>query len=212
MALGLGLLLGNERATARIESDAALVERMIGVDRGRRPRGGLPAWLDGPASEGIEGFARFGSLPMLIENVKGATSEELVASRTLARIMLDGMTAFRHVANAITGVDNPVGFGATSVFRDDPMVLVWLLAFVVGIGSSRTLSENLRSVVDTLSQKVLPVDARARELAALTEDELRAHLPELERLPFIDQVRVKRLVAEYRNDARQGIGTGPDRL
>lgn len=62
------------------------------------------------------------------------------------------------------------------------------------------LSEGLRSVVDSLSKNVLPVDARARELAALGESELRDRLPELERLPFVEQVRLKRLIAEYRKE------------
>ena len=94
MTLALGLVLGDAGTSARLEQDAPRVERMIGLDRGRRPRGGLPAWLDGPPDEGLQGFANLGSLPALIETMKAATDEELTASRGLARIMLDGITAF----------------------------------------------------------------------------------------------------------------------
>lgn len=96
LSLALGLVLGDPGASARLEQDAARVERMIGLDRGRRSRGGLPAWLDGPPDEGLQGFANVGSLPALIEAMKTATDEELTASRRLARIMLDGISAFAH--------------------------------------------------------------------------------------------------------------------
>lgn len=39
-----------------------------------------------------------------------------------------------------------------------------------------------------------------RDLAALEADELKDRLPELDRLPFIEQVKSKRLLAQYRND------------
>lgn len=205
MTLALGLVLGDAGTSARLEQDAPRVERMIGLDRGRRPRGGLPAWLDGPPDEGLQGFANFGSLPALIDTMKIATDEELTASRGLARIMLDGITAFARIADAFTGTENASGFGAIAVFRDEPMALVWLVSFVIAAGRSSELSEGLRSVVDSLSRQVLPVDSRARELAALGDDDLRSRLSELEALPFAEQVRLKRLVANYR-DEQAGLG------
>ena len=204
MTLALGLVLGDEGAMARLEQDAHRLERMIGVDRGRRPRGGIPAWLDGPPSEGLEAFAQFGSLPALIDTIASSSDDELAASRTLARIMLDGMTAFTRIADAFTGTENAAGFGAIAVFRDQPMATTWMVSFVIAAGRSSMLSDGLRSVVDSLSKNVLPVDARARELAALGESELRDRLPELERLPFVEQVRLKRLIAEYRNEQTGG--------
>ena len=203
MALTLGLVLGDEGSTARLEQDARHVERMIGLDRGRRPRGGLPPWLDGPAGEGLEAFSHYGSLPALIETMRTATDDELTASRALARIMLDGITAFTRIADSVAGSDNASGFGAIAVFRGEPMAAVWLLAFVIAAGRSSTLNEGLRSAVDSLSQHVLPVDAHARELAALDPGELQDRLPELERLPFVEQVRIKRLIAQHRSEAIQ---------
>jgi len=198
VTLALGLVLGDASASARLEKDASRVERMIGLDRGRRPHAGLPAWLDGPPGEGLAGFANFGSLPALIETMSTASDEELAASRGLARIMLDGMTAFARIADAFTGMENPAGFGAISIFRDDPMAAVWLVSFVIAATRSSELSEGLRTVVESLSNHVLPVDARARELALLSDDELQGRLSELSTLPFVEQVRLKRLIAEYR--------------
>jgi hypothetical protein len=207
MTLALGLVLGDERAVARLEHDGQHVERLIGLDRGRRPRGALPAWLDGPPGDGLETFAHLGSLPALIETMESATDDELAASRGLARIMLDGVLAFTRIADAFVGAENASGFGAISAFRGDPMAAVWLLAFVIAAGRSATLNEGLHTVIDSLSQRVLPVDTRARELAALDSEELANRLPELERLPFAEQVRVKRLIADYRTDAPEGDRT-----
>jgi hypothetical protein len=208
VALALGLVLGDPGASARLEEDAPRVERMIGVDRGRRPHSGLPAWLDGPPDEGLQGFANFGSLPALIETMRTASDEELVASRGLARIVLDGMAAFARIADAFTGMDNPAGFGAISVFRDDPMAAVWLVSFVIAAARSSELSEGLRTVVESLSSQVLPVDARARELASLGDDELRIRLSDLGTLPFVEQVRLKRLIAEYRGELPPAVALG----
>jgi len=208
VTLALGLVLGDAGASARLEEDASRVERMIGLDRGRRPHAGLPAWLNGPPDEGLTGFANFGSWPALIETMRTASDEELAASRGLARIMLDGMTAFARIANAFTGMENPAGFGAISVFRDDPMAAVWLVSFVIAAARSSELSEGLRTVVDSLSNQVLPVDTRARELASLGNDELQRRLSELSTLPFVEQVRLKRLIAEYRDEL--SLAAGPE--
>ena len=200
MALAVGLVLGDKEAITRLEDEGQHVERLIGVDRGRRSRGGLEAWLDGPPGDGLEAFANLGSLPALIETMRSATDDELEASRSLARIVLDGVLAFTRIADAITGADNASGFGAIAVFRGDPMAAVWLIAFTIAAGRSATISEGLHAVVDSLSQRVLPLDGRARELAALGTDELKDRLPELDSLPFAEQVKVKRLIAQYRDE------------
>lgn len=203
MELGIGLMMGDGGATARIEVDGAKLERLVGVDRGRKRRGGLPAWLDGPPSDGFEAFARFGSLPSLIDTASTASEDELQASRMLARILLDGVNAFARMTEAIAGVDNPSGFAAMTLFRDNPMATAWLLALLVGISRSSELSENLKTVVEALTGNVLPTEARARELAKLSPEDLQRELPNLSRLPFIDQVRVDRLIAQYRGEACQ---------
>lgn len=203
MTLLLGLALGDEGVTARLERDADRVERMIGLDRGRRSRGGLPAWLGGPPGEGLGVFAHVGGLPALIETIRSVTDEELVASRSLARLLLDGITAFANITDAFTQVDNATGLRALTTFRGDPMGAVWMLTIVVAAGRSSMLNEGMRTVVDSLSQRIMPIDVQARKLAALNEEELRKRLPELDRLPFAEQMQVKRLIKKYRNPSSQ---------
>jgi hypothetical protein len=85
---------------------------------------------------------------------------------------------------------------------------VWLVSFVIAAARSSELSEGLRTVVDSLSNQVLPVDTRARELASLGNDELQRRLSELSTLPFVEQVRLKRLIAEYRDEL--SLAAGPE--
>lgn len=203
MTLLLGLAIGDERAAARLEHDADQVERMIGLDRGRRSRAGLPPWLDGAPAEGLGIFAHLGGLPALIDTMKSVTDEGLAASRILARTLLDGIAAFSKIADAFTQIDNATGFGAITILRSDPMAAVWMLTIVVAAGRSSTLNEGLRSVVDSISQRVMPLDTQARELAGLSEDVLRIRLPELDRLPFAQQMQIKRLVKKYRDTSVQ---------
>lgn len=82
MTLAFGLLLGVDDASERLKEDAQHIERMIGIDRGRSPRGGLPALLHGPAGEALAGFASLCSLPALIETVEKVTQDELATSRS----------------------------------------------------------------------------------------------------------------------------------
>lgn len=200
MTLMLGLALGHTAAAARLENDEPHVERMLGLYRARRPRAGMGAWLDGPAGEGLDAFAYLGSLPALIETFETVSDEELAASRISARIMLDGMVAFAHMADAFAVTENAVGLAAIDVFRDEPTTAVWMTAFVIAASRSSALSENLRSIVNAFSQNLLPVEQRARELAALSPEALTQELPELESLPFIEQVRLKRLIVQYREE------------
>ena len=62
--------------------------------------------------------------------------------------------------------------------------------------------------MESLSSQVLPVDARARELASLGDDELRIRLSDLGTLPFVEQVRLKRLIAEYRGELPPAVALG----
>lgn len=200
MTLMLGLLLADDGASARVDKDAPHLERMLGVHRGRRARAPLPAWLDGPARVGLETFADFASLPALIEAVQAATDDEVQASRAVARVMLDGMIAFSRIADAFAVTDNPAGLAAMKVFGDEPTTAVWMTAFVIAIARSKALDENLRAIVAALRNDLLPLEDRARELAALPPDDLHQRLPGLESLSFIEQVRLKRLIAEYRDE------------
>ncbi len=195
-----GLALGYPEASERVADDAKRVERLIGLDQARRARPGWGAWLSGPASEGLDGFSSVASIPALIEVVDTATEAELGASRGLARTMLAGITAVSRMADAFSLSENATGLAAWEALGEEPMATVWLTALVVSIRRMGRANESLRTVVDALDRDVLPVEQQARELAALPPDELNRRLPHLENMPFIEQARLKRLIAEYRGE------------
>jgi len=85
------------------------------------------------------------------------------------------------------------------------------VSFVIAAARSSEMSEGLRTVVESLSNQVLPIDERARELAALGDTELGERLSQITALPFVEQVRLKRLIAEYRGELPRGATT-PDEV
>jgi DNA-binding transcriptional MerR regulator len=191
----LGLGLGFPEASERLSSDAPFVERLMGLDRARRPRGGLGAWLTGAPGDGLEGFASIGSLPALIGAVEAADQSALLSSRELARTMLDGLAAFSRMADAFALADNATGLGMWKSAADDPMAAVWVTALVVAIRQVAGYRDNLHGVVDALDGNVLPSEAHARSLADLAPDELDQRLGGL---PFIEQAKIRALIASYR--------------
>lgn len=192
----LGLVLGLPEAAARLSSDGAFVERLMGLDRARQPLGGVSAWLTGAPGEGLDGFVAIGSLPALIAAVEAAEAGELLAARELARTMLVGIVAFSRMADAFALADNATGLGAWTTIASNPTAAVWLTALVVSIRRNKGYSDNLRAIVDALDQTVLPVDMHARSLADLTPEDLKGRL---EGLPFLQQAGLKRLIADYQN-------------
>jgi hypothetical protein len=202
MTLAFGLLLGVDDASEHLKEDAQHIERMIGIDRGRTPRGGLPALLHGPAGEALAGFASLCSLPALIETVEKATQDELATSRMLARIFLSGLVTFARITDSVAVSDNAMGLAAIETLSDDPNAAVWLVAFIITVKPSRVLNENLQAFTTALVDSVLPVERRARELAALPAEDLKQHLPKLETLPFIDRVAITQMIDKYRDQPR----------
>ena len=205
IALTLGLLLGDEEAMRHLEADAPAVERLIGVDRGRRfrPNGAGP-WLDGPPEEGLVSFANMGSLDRLITVVDGASDEELEVARNLARTLLGGISAFSRIADAFDGRDNASGMAGMRMFDDEPHAALVVVPLVLSVLSSTELAQNLGQVLSAIQSNVLPLEQQARELAALSEEERTERLKNLSQLPFVEQVRIKRLVAEFGGDTTRG--------
>lgn len=201
MALGLGLLLNDDSAMARVEADGTLLERLMGVDRARRFRPqGVQPWLDGPPEEGLLTFARTGGLERLITVVESASDAQLEVSRELARTLLDGVVAFSRIADAIAGRDNSSGMHAIRLISGEPTTPMFIVPVVLSILSSSELAGNLEQVLMALRANVLPVDQQAKELASLPEKERLQRLELLSTRPFIEQVQVKRLLAEYECD------------
>lgn len=200
MTLTFGLLLGVDDASERLKEDARHIERMIGIDHGRNPRGGLPALLHGPAEEALAGFVPLCSLPALIERVENATQDQLATSRMLAHIFLNGLVTFARITDSVAVTDNAMGLAAIETLRDDPNAAVWLVAFIIAVKPSRVLNENLQALTAALVDSVLPVERQARELAALPAEDLKRHLPKLEALPFIRQVGITQMIDKYRDE------------
>ena len=200
MTLAFGLVLGVDGVAERIKEDAHRIERMIGIDRGRNPRGGLPALLHGPAGDALAGFADLCSLPALIHAVENTAADEFSTSRVMARVFLNGLVTFARITDAVAVSENAIGLAAIETLHDDPNTGVWLVALIVAVKPSRVLNENLQALTTALAESVLPVDQHARELAGLPAEDLNQHLPNLENLPFIKQVGIKRLIDKYRDD------------
>lgn len=202
IALMLTLILGDELRAPDLEAHGHAVERLIGVDRGRRYRpAGVVPWLDGPPEEGLQAFAAVGSLPRLVAVVDSASELDLQAARTLAATLLSGIAAFSRIADAIVGRDNASGMlGMALLQNGDPQAVLFVVALVLSILRSSELAANLSQVVDALEGNVLPLEKRLRALAALSSAEQAARLKHLEQLPFADQVSVKRLLVDFRRD------------
>ena len=199
-AVLFGLTLGFEQAAERLAEDGEKVERMIGVDAGRKPHGGLPAWLTGPASEGLADFGTIASLPALTAAVETAAESDMESARDLARLMLEGLSIVSRLTDALTLSDNAAGMAAWEAAATRPMTAIWLTAFVLALRDSGAYSDNLKQIAKTLDSDALPLGARIRELAALPEAELAAELESADTLPFIQRAGLLKLIAQVRDE------------
>ncbi|HEY1687774.1 MAG TPA: hypothetical protein VGF95_02815 [Solirubrobacteraceae bacterium] len=202
MTLLLGLALGDERAVTNLQEDEVHLRRMFGFDRARRAHPSLRGWLQGPAEQSIEGFTRLVSISSLILAVREASEEEFETSRLLGRAFLEGITAFSRLADALSLIDNALGLAAIEALQAEPIVAVWISALIVAVGRSDELDANLHAIVEALKTSVLPIAGNARELAALTPEQLHDQLSDLAKLPFIQQAQLTRLLASYQEEAR----------
>jgi DNA-binding transcriptional MerR regulator len=194
----LALGLGYPEAASRLSQDAGRVERLIGVDQGRRRHAGLIAWLSGPAADGLNAFSATGSLPVLIDALSAASVEELDASRARARSLLGGIAAVSRMADALALADNVTGLAAFEALQHEPMASVWLTAFVISIGRTSEYDVNLREIVDAIERDVTPTESAVRSLAELSKGALDQRLAHL---TFIQGAQVRRLVAKYPENA-----------
>lgn len=201
IALTLGLLLNDETAMRRLEADAPAVERLIGVDRGRRFRPGAAGpWLDGPPETGLASFAQTGSLSRLVAVTEGATDQELEVARDLARTLLGGVSAFSRIADAMVGRDNASGMAGMRMLDGDPHAAVVIVPLVLSLLTSPELAQNLQDVLTAIRRSVQPLEQQAKELAAMSEDARTERLKNLLDLPFTEQVQIKRLIGEFSQD------------
>lgn len=201
IAVTLGMVLGDERAMEHLEAAAPAVERLVGVDRGRRFRpAGADPWLHGPAGEGLAGFAEMGSLPRLVAMVDAAPDQELELARDLGRALLGGLSAFSRIADSMVGRDNASGLGGIRILDGDTHAALVIVPLVLSILNSGELAQNLVQVLTGIESNVRPLERLARELAALSKEERAERLKKLTELPFADHMRLNRLLFEFSGD------------
>lgn len=203
ISLTLGLVLGDQHATERLESHAPAVEKLIGVDRGRRVHpGGVGPWLDGPAEVGLASFAQIGSLDRLIAVVDRAGEDELKTARGLGRTLLGGISAFSRIADAMVGRDNASGMAGIRLLDDDPHAAMFVVPLVLSILASSELAENLGQIIAAIQTNVVPVEQMARDLVGLSKEDQAERLSDLSQLPFAEQLKVRRLLIEFEDHTK----------
>jgi hypothetical protein len=85
----------------------------------------------------------------------------------------------------------------------DPHAPLFVVPLVLSILGSVELAQNLGQVLGAIQTNVQPVEQQVRALAAMSEDERAQHLKNLSQLPFAEQLRIKRLVADFGTDSPQ---------
>jgi hypothetical protein len=199
----LGLLLADPLALEHLEADSPAVERLLGVDRGRRYRTDhTRPWLIGSPEEDLAVFANLGGLPHLIAVTEDATDEELQAARSFSRLLLDGLATFSKIADAFTGRDNASGMAMLGLVADDAGASAVMVPLFIAMLRAPGFVESIREISAALKSSVHPLEAQAKELATLPDTERAARLSRLSDLPFIEQVRVKRLLEAFTSEAR----------
>ena len=206
IAVMFGLLLGEQAAVERIDTDSAATERFLGVDRGRRfrPNGAEP-WMSGPPSDALEFISSHGSLAALITLVETVTDTELENARSACHTLLDGVAAFSRIADALAGRDNASGMAAVPLLADDPHLGLLMPGFFLSIIRSPELANNLTDITNAITTDVTPVDTLMRELAALSEEERSARLAALDKMPFPQQLPIRRLLADYQAASQSAV-------
>lgn len=189
MILRLGF--GDVVPPGEFSATANDVERLMGIHRARRYRpNGIKPWLTGPADESFAVFQQVASLPNMITTLESATPDELERARAATRGLLVGIVAFSQMADAYAGDHNASGLAALVALKDQPLILLMLIVWMIFALRSETLAENLTMVSEALTN-VHAARAEAQALAALPAAEREARL---ESLPWPQQRKLIRLI------------------
>lgn len=187
----LRLGFGDDVPPDELGANADGVERLMGLHRTRRYRSnGIEPWLTGPADGSFPVFQQVGSLPNMITTLESARADELEQARSTARNLLVGLVAFSQLADAFAGYHNASGLAMAVALKEQPLIPLMLLAWMLVAQRSESLSENLITVSNALTG-VQSVHAQARALAALPAQEREARLASL---PWPEQRRLSRMI------------------
>ena len=163
------------RVSDRGEEHAQDLERRLGMDLGRQPLGEIPPWLTGPATELLDALS-----DLNLENMRNIVSQATPAQWAWARPLADGMLRLLPVAlammKALSGEDNPLGFGLFGGLGDDPTSVVLIIPLVLLTQPSADI-DALRQTLQELEQLApqgevildLPQTALQHSLAQLSE-------------------------------------------
>jgi hypothetical protein len=198
-AVVVGLGLGDATALAQIEHDGPLVERLLGIDRGRtyRPQGTEP-WLSSPPGEGLAEFARFGNVAALIAALEAASSSDLETARANAKTLVRGLASFAHMADLLAGTTNVTGMAAIIGLAAEPAVAIWIVALLLSLGSSPEHANGVEAVINAIQTSIPPVHTSWNELVDAYRADPRAIIANVDKLPAKDRARARRLVAHLR--------------
>lgn len=196
VTLLLSLVAKND-STQDLAAYAPALERMTGLDRGRRRIAGIPAWLDGPPEQITELFQNFANFTHLISVLDSATDEELELARGLGQILLDGLVTSSKIIDAIVGRENSLGIGGLRALEGNPEVAAVWVPLVLSVLQSPDLRKNVESLVKVLQESVVPVGQQVQEIANLAEEERSQRLANLSNLRFGEQLMIRRALSEF---------------
>ena len=134
----------------------------------------------------------------MIAVMESATDEDLQSARRLGVTFLGGISAFSRMADAMVGRHNASGMAGMALFAGDRPDAFLIVPLMVSLLKTSEHAMNLRQMADILEGNVLPVEARIREIAALPNAEQSEKLKHLDKLPFIDQLGLKRLLNDLK--------------
>jgi hypothetical protein len=200
MALMIRLFLDEPVEQTTFEADAAAVEHLMGVDRGRKFRvAGAEPWLSGTPSEGLVGFRRVGTVTALIEAVESATDNEFEAARQMARTVMQGIVFFSRMADAQAGRPNAAGMAGMEASVNDPTSAIWLPSLFVSIARLPDHQASVAEIFGAITESTVPMINSVRELVLASKEAETTIQANIQKLPFKDQGQVKRVIAAFRD-------------
>jgi DNA-binding transcriptional MerR regulator len=196
IALLLSLSLNNDVAVS-FEAYTPALERMTGLDHGRRSIGGNPGWLNAPYEQVNESIKTFGNLRHLVSVLESSPDDELEMARNLCTTLLDGLLTATKITDAYHGKANALGFGGIRASEGNPEILALLIPLLLSLLQSPQQRNNIESLTKFLEETVLPVGKQMKELAMLTAEERSHHLKDLPNRPWRDRLIIQQALYEF---------------
>ncbi|MFD8911714.1 hypothetical protein [Streptomyces sp. NPDC059575] len=132
------------------EEEAETIEKVLGVSPGRRQRvEEADPWLTGPASALVDA-ADFVSLPKMANALADATDSEWEEARSPAAALFLQLPVVTRTMAALTGKGNFAGMGGYIVLDSEPIMAVFMVAFVLGARRA-DWSGNVEGLTDSLA-------------------------------------------------------------